>query len=482
MESISLIICRFRSCRKFLTNVSLWKFYRNKHQLAAATDEARHPGKLSTLFVPGRYGANMYQIVKPVININEIVQNINTIQHSFHSRGIDVDIENSMDLLRQFETEQDSYLKFVEKDHEYLTELNNLKSLNDESKYNNLRREHDTFLIELKAAKEKFQHIEELFLSIIAKLPNIIHPCTPLQSNTIEEYVTPKKINLPLWSHVEIGKKMSFFKHSKNSSVSYYLTGILSDLELAIQTYFYNKFIENGRTPIACVDFCKSFLLEAVGSDPFSPDQCISLKLKAERGQKLHLVGGASFESFCAYLTNMNVSKHNLPMKYFSLGRCYNAKHRHEKSFDLFSVVQSSNFHCLTLCEDSKKEDEEFESLFNLLISCYSDFKIPFRVVNCGAKNLNTTESRRKLLEVWSPAEQMYKPVAHVSQRGDFVSKRLHVTYGVEHVIEGYCHMVEGVAVNIPMLMGCIIENFQKSNGFFELPDELSFLHNLINE
>ncbi|GFY52575.1 serine--tRNA synthetase-like protein Slimp [Trichonephila inaurata madagascariensis] len=452
MESISLVICRFHSYRKLLTNLSPLKFYRNKHQLAAATDEVRHPGKLSTLFVPGRYGANMYQIVKPVININEIVQNINTIQHSFRSRGIDVDIENSIDLLRQFETERDSYLKFVEKDHEYLTELKNLKSLNDESKYNNLRREHDTFLIELKAAKEKFQHIEEMFLSIIAKLPNIIHPCTPLQSDTIEEYVTPKEINLTLWSHVEIGKKMSFFKHSKNSSVSYYLTGILSDLELAIQTYFYNKFIENGRTPMACVDFCKSFLLEAVGLDPFSPDQCISLKLKAEQGQKLHL------------------------------GRCYNAKHRHQKSFDLFSVVQSSNFHCLTLCEDSKNEDEEFESLFNLLISCYSDFKIPFRAVNCGAKNLNTTESRRKLLEVWSPAEQMYKPVAYVSQRGDFVSKRLHVTYGVEHVIEGYCHMVEGVAVNIPVLMGCIIENFQKSNGIFELPDELSFLHNLINE
>ncbi|GFS70294.1 serine--tRNA synthetase-like protein Slimp [Nephila pilipes] len=481
MNSSSLLTCHFLRHQNLFTSLSPWKFFRNKHQLTSALHETRHPKNLSTLYVPGRYGADMYQIVKPIINIDEIVRNINVIQQSSRSRGIDVDFEKSVDLLCQFETQRDSYLKIVEKDHEYITELNNLKSLNDSLKYKNLQKEHETFITELKAAKEKFYDTEELVLSVIAKIPNLNHSLTPLQSDAFEHHgIKPE--DFALWSHEELSKEMYFFKSSENSFMSYYLTGFLSELELAIQTYFYNKLSESGRAPMSCVDFCKSFLLEAIGLDPYSPDQCIPLKMKAERGQMLHLVGGASFGSFCAYLTNMNVSKHTLPMKYFSCGRHYNAKLRCAKTYDLYSVVQSSDLHCLTLCKDSNSEDEEFTSLFDLLTSCYSDFNIPFTTVTCCARNLNVTESRRKRLDLWSPGRQRYIPVAHVSQRGDFVSKRLHVTYGIEHNIEGYCGMVEGAAVNIPALMGCIIENFQKPDLTFELPKELLVLLNLIND
>ncbi|CAL1286446.1 unnamed protein product [Larinioides sclopetarius] len=458
-------------------------FCRKKHNLSSKDDEVMCPMKLSTLFVPGRYGADMYQIVRPVISVDDISQNLPSIRKSCLLRGINIDLENIVDLLQQLESERSEFKSFVEKDHQYIEELKHLHSVNDESRLNSLKKEHEEFINKLKSAKEKLHDTEELVLPMVKKIPNLIHFLTPLKSDITEEYSPrPTCQNFVSASHVEICKQTSLLKFSQNTAKTYYLKGALSELELAIQTYFCNKLKESGYGAMSCVDFCKSFLLEAVGQDPFSVVQAIPIEKKVERGQMLHLVGGASLEAFCAYLTNMNISKAGLPMRYFSIGRRYNAANCQRTSFDLFTVVQSSNIHCLTLCKDGHSEDEEFESFFQFIFSCYNDFKIPFRVVNCSPRNLNATESRHKQLEIWSPAKQMYLSVAHVSGRGDFVSKRLHSTYGVEHNVEGYCHMVEGVAVNIPVLIGCIVENFQKPNQAFHFPNELEFLQRLIED
>ncbi|GBN08057.1 Serine--tRNA synthetase-like protein Slimp [Araneus ventricosus] len=469
--------------RKQFIRVQSVTFCRKTHNLSAKDDEVKCPMKLSTLYVPGRYGADMYQIVRPVISVDDISRNLDDIRKSSHLRGIDVNLENIVDLLRRLELERSEFTSFVEKDRQYIEEVKHLYSVGDASQLSSLKKKHEDFIEELKSAKEKLHDAEELVLPVVKKIPNLIHPLTPLQSDIIEECGPQHtRQDFDPASHVEICKQTSSLKFSQNGAKSYYLKGVLSELELAIQTYFCNKLTESGYGAMSCVDFCKSFLLEAVGSDPFSVEQAIPIKMKVERGQMLHLVGGASFEAFCAYLTNMNVSKASLPTRYFSIGRRYDAANCQRATFDLFTVVQSSNIHCLTLCKDSQSEDEEFEALFDFISACYDDFKIPFRVVNCSPRNLNVAESRRKRLEIWSPASRMYISVAHISGRGNFVSKRLHSTYGVDHNVDGYCHMVEGVAVNIPVLIGCIVENFQKPNQTFQFPHELDFLQRLIED
>ncbi|KAF8792801.1 Serine--tRNA synthetase-like protein Slimp [Argiope bruennichi] len=439
--------------------------------------------KLSTLYVPGRYGAEMYQIVRPVISVEDISRNLDKIRQSCHLRGIDVDLKNIVDSLQQLESERREFASFVEKDRQYIEELKQLHSSGDEARLNSLKKEHEVFIEKLKSAKEKLHNTEELILPVVQRIPNLIHELTPLLSDITEERNScHSEQDFNLLPHTDICKQPSLLKFSKNKAKSYYFKGVLADLELAIQIYFCNKLSKNDYGAISCADFCKSFLLEAVGRDPYSVKQTIPIKMRVERGQMLHLVGGASFESFCAYLTNMNVSKTNLPMKYFSIGRLYNAENSEPMTFDLFSVVQSTSIHCLTCCEDGQSENEEFEAMFDLISACYNDFKIPFRIVNCSSKRLNVAECRRKQLEIWSPSKHMYIPVAHVSGYSDFVSKRLHSTYGIEHIVEGYCHLVEGVAVNIPVLIGCIVENFQKPNELFHFPEELEFLQRLIED
>lgn len=477
-----------RSRSFFIKGLKTHTFFitrRNAHQLdVVKTDGSSEVlnKKLSTLYVPGRRGADVYQIVKPLIDVEFISQNIEALRQSCRLRGLatQLDLDQLVPNLRLWEALKNEYASLVEREREYVTQLKTLKSSGTD--YEELNKEYTDFIINLRSAKTKLHDIEDQVLPDVQLIPNFVDALTPPEEDTVLRQ-DPIDNEFPSVSHKEIGTRMELLRFSDTSPSAYYLLGELSELEHATHSYFAERLKYLGLSPLACPDFCKSFICEAVGSDPHSRDECITLRPPKdndrETAQKHIVVGSSSFDTFCAYFTNMNVNESNLPLRYFSQGRSYNACHRNAKLADLFSVVQSSSIHCLMLCKESHAT-AEFDNLFAHVESCYASFKIPRRIVEVSARNLNLAESRRKRLELWSPSQKRFIPVAHVSQRRDFVSKRLHVTYGEEYHAMGYCSMVEGRAVCLPVLIGCILENYQTPNHTFDFCKTLEFLHEYI--
>lgn len=430
--------------------------------------------KISTLFVPGRHGANIYQIVKPVIDIDFISDNLGNLKLSCDHRLIDLDLDYTLKLAREWIILRNDYLKLVKEEQEVLNRFSrpnaidvrkeNLEAMNEKRK---------KLVGKIIKEKSKLHDIEDIVMPLFQKIPHVLHPNTPLQFNVSDKYEEPPTLDFEIKSHVEIAKSLSLLEFLDNPSISYFLSGKLAEIDISCQMFFSDRIKNSGFLPLSCMDFCKSFIIEAIGYDPYSTTDCIQVKNKEERelGQKLNLIGGASFEAFCGYLTNMNIAQSLLPLKYFCLGRRYTAGNNNEKARSLFSAVQSTNIHCVVLSETSLSN--AFDDLLQIILKCYSEINIPFRTVNVSAKNLTPAESQRKQVELWSAALKDYIPIAYVSQHDDFISKRLQITYGIEHIKEGYCSIVEGSIVNVPILIGCIIENFQTKQSDFNIPDVL---------
>ena len=68
--------------------------------------------------------------------------------------------------------------------------------------------------------------------------------------------------------------------------------------------------------------------------------------------------------------------------------------------------------------------DDVYE-LLRLLIEVYGRLEIPFRLRLAEPPELSFTEQLRVDLEVWSPFEKTWKPVAHVASHGQFIASRL---------------------------------------------------------
>lgn len=421
---------------------------------------------ISTLFVPGRHGGDMYQIVKPVIDIDYITDNLKKLKLSCEAREINLDLDNLLEVAGEWLKMRNKYVAIVEEDQKYVAEIHRFNALSLKKELETMQEKRKKSVEILVSEKNKLHDIEDTFMPLIRKVPHLLHPNTPFKLSVIDVCQEPQILHAEAKSHVEIARNLSSLCFTNYPSTSFFMSGKLSKLEVALQSYFMDKLEEYGFFALNGVDFCKSFIIEAIGNNPYSSLDSIQVKEKEKResAQKLHLVGNASFETFCAYFTNMNIDRSTLPFKYFSLGRRYNAANRASCQQNLFSVVQSTNVHVLILSESHSSES--FEMLLNLIQDCYVELNIPYRIVNIAAKNLTVAESRRKQFQLWSPALKDYIPVAYVSQHDDFVSKRLQITYGFQHEKEGYCHIVEGTFVNVPVLIGCIIENFQSENDF----------------
>lgn len=460
------IFCRYHRIRSPVIN--FWRLYQKEHLSLKANNGP--PEKLSPLFVPKRYGGAVYQIVKPRLDVQFIEESFSEIERSIRRRNIELDLINQIPLLKEWADAKVEYSNLIKKDKEYMEETKRCKSEKLTAELEKVIQEHNEFCENsLRSQKGKLYDMEDVVIPIFQVIPNTISKHTPDEDEVEKSFGTLTEGNLA--SHVEVGKRMGMLELSDVSPSAYYLMGKFSELEMNIQDYFFNSMLDLGFSPMSCTDFCKSFIIEAIGMDSHSIDDCIPLQPKEKEKQnvqKLNLVGGSSFASFCGYLTNMNISKSSLPFSYFSLGRCYTAKHRNVTSHDLFSVVQSTNIQLVVLSED--ENDSKFDDLFKTLESMYEAIGIPFRTVNVGAVNLNVTERRKKQIELWSPSYQKFIPVSWLSSRGDFVSKRLSITHGEEYTVDGFCYIIEGVGVNVPVLIGCIVENLQNSNNGFDFP------------
>lgn len=447
-----------------------------KHENQHLSDDFN---KLSTLFVPGRHGASTYQIVKPLIDIDYITCNLGNLKLSCDHRGINLDLDFLLRTAKEWLNLRDNYLNIVEKEQKCISDLHYLNSVGLKHEMEDSEKKRKEAVDTLIAEKSKLHDIEDIVMPLFQKIPHVLHTDTPLQFSIIDICQEPPTFEFEIKSHVEIAKQHSLLHFMSTSNTSYFMAGKLSHLDLAIQMYFMDKLHNCGFSLLSGADFCKSFIIEAIGYDPYSNLDSILLKEKRnhEVGQKLHLVGGASFEAFCGYFVNMNINKTTMPLNYFSVGRRYNAANKTSNSQDLFTVVQSTNIHGLIISDSNT-----FDTLLQAVIDCYYELGIPFRMVNIAAKNLTVAESHRKQLELWSPALKDYIPVAYVSQHDDFVSKRLQITYGFQYTKEGYCHIVEGVLVNIPILIGCIVENLQTKDSNFNIPDVLLNYISLITE
>ncbi|KAG8172352.1 hypothetical protein JTE90_004603 [Oedothorax gibbosus] len=214
-------------------------------------------------------------------------------------------------------------------DKEFLEKFKELSSSGTENL--ELSKEHNEFIQILKSTKTKLHDIEDEILPDVQLIPNFVDDLTPHEKDVIL-LSEPVDQELSTVSHKVVGTNMGLLTFSETSPTAYFLLGELSELEHEINTYFAMRLMPFGFAPMACPDFCKSFISEAVGSDPHSQDNCIQLQPpkdnNKESGQKNIVVGSSSFETFCAYFTNMNVNESNLPLRYFSQGRSYDARHR----------------------------------------------------------------------------------------------------------------------------------------------------------
>ena len=116
--------------------------------------------------------------------------------------------------------------------------------------------------------------------------------------------------------------------------------------------------------------------------------------------------------------------------------------------------------------------------------------KIPYRIVQLCTGDLSRPSATTIDIEAWLPGQNegkgLYREVSSTSNTTDFQARRLNIKYrdpGIPGMIGGgmipvppslkYVHAVNGTGFAIGRIIIAIIENYQTSDGFVNIPDAL---------
>lgn len=410
----------------------------------------------SALFINGAKASETFVFVTPHNDLPELMKQRSMIQEQLEKRQTNFDLDKLEKLWIVYEELKKQKSDYDKKKAEISKEISKLiKSEPNAESTKKFKIQSDLVKENIKKIRVPLWSAEEAVMVESLKLPNFIHPRTPVgYSEVIHTQGTPPQNNK---DHLKIGTKQRLINFKKNEN--YYLTGDAAIFELGAKFYCNDVLKSNGFTQFSNPDFVKSVIVEGCGEDHRNPDATFILHhnedSKVNPDSRLHLTGGASLCSFFAYHAKNVLHAKSLPLNYFSMGRQYAPSSTDEDN--LFHVSQASVVQIFNVSKDHAQHNTAFDKIIDILKETYNELGYHYRLTILPADKLLTWESMRVAVEMYSSSMKAYVNVAEISASGDFISKRLMFTYSDKKESK-FPHIISGTILNVPKLLACVLE------------------------
>lgn len=419
----------------------------------------------SALYITGAKAQTNFALLTPVIDFDEKIENKQKLQHDISARHLDVDLDKLIDkwnLLHLIQERKDTL------EHTKSEIIRLSSELSKDSEHN--KEDIEKLKVHFKIVKEDLNNIKTFYYDVeedtminILNLPNELREETPLD----EEKVIHTFLERPhgtTESHVEIGSIKGFIKYI--DPLTCFFKSEASLFELCLLNYFRDNLEKCDYFPLICPNFCKSIIAEGCGEEP---SKLFSIEDEESIGKvnKLHLCGGSSLFSFMAFFTKLGVHQRILPIKCFSVGKKFQP-YSSASPKSLLSLSQQSSVSFFIASSD---EEDQLETVIEQVKTFYDGLGFHYRLSCLPANQLGKSESFHLSIQMFSNYLSEYVEVGNVSSYGSYLSKRLLFCY-TENKQRMYPRVISGTLVNVPRVLGCLLEN-QSLSGDDLLNDSL---------
>ena len=169
------------------------------------------------------------------------------------------------------------------------------------------------------------------------------------------------------------------------------------------------------------------------------------------------------------------IGEDELPMRFVSHTPCWR-REKFSAGRDTRGIKRVHQFDKVEMYKLVKPDTsfDELESLVNDAEEICMALKIPHRVLELCTGDLGFAAAKSYDIELWSPATEEWMEVSSCSNCTDFQSRRAAIRYkNNEGGKPKLLHTLNGSGLAIPRVMIAIMENYQKEDGSFVVPEVL---------
>lgn len=164
-----------------------------------------------------------------------------------------------------------------------------------------------------------------------------------------------------------------------------------------------------------------------------------------------------------------------LPQAFTAFSACFRSE-AGSAGRDTRGLIRQHQFNKVELVRFVKPEDsyDELEKLTGHAEAVLQLLGLPYRKLKMCTADLGFTAAKKYDLEVWIPAQNMYREISSCSNFEDFQARRANIRFRREPGAKPeYVHTLNGSGLAIGRTVAAILENYQQADGSVKIPEVL---------
>lgn len=412
-----------------------------------------------------------------MLDIKMIRQNINTVKEKLANRGVDSETleqfitldERRRELLVQVEekkklrntvSEEISQLKRNKEDAQTkITEMKEVGSL-------------------IKALDGEISQIDTDITYIADRLPNIPHESVPVGADEednveVRQWGTPKTFDFEAKAHWDVADDLGILDFERGAKVSgsrfVFYKGLGARLERAIYNFMLDTHtMEHGYQEMMTPYIVNSASMYGTGQFPKFKEDVFQLA-----DSDLTLIPTAEVP-LTNYYRDEILKGEDLPIYFTALSPSFRSE-AGSAGRDTRGLIRLHQFNKVEMVKLSKAEESyaELDKMTANAEAILQKLNLPYRVLSLCTGDMGFSAAKTFDLEVWIPAQDVYREISSCSNCEDFQARRAKIRYrNAEGKLE-FAHTLNGSGLAVGRTVAAILENYQNADGSVTIPDVL---------
>jgi seryl-tRNA synthetase len=328
------------------------------------------------------------------------------------------------------------------------------------------------------ALDESLRVVETDLDGVLAILPNIPSPLTPVGVSEDENVVLRQSGDLPVFdftpkAHWDLGPELGIINFEQGVKITgsrfYVLSGAGARLQRALIAWMLDLHTRQGYTEKYTPFMVKSATLFGAGQLPKFNDN-----LYHDHEEDLWMVPTAEVPLTGLHMDDI-LEESALPLYYTAYTPCFR-REKMSAGRDVRGIKRGHQFDKVEMYIFCKPEDGE-AALVKMLADAEQtvrDLGLTYRVKQLCTGDLGFGARITYDLEVWAPGCGEWLEVSSVSHVGDFQARRANIKYrpadgGRVRLV----HTLNGSGLGMPRTLIAVLENYQQADGSVAVPEVL---------
>ncbi len=347
----------------------------------------------------------------------------------------------------------------------------------------------DQLVAEMKALGDRIKELEETArvaeerLSDLAlRIPNVPHATVPAgltaeDNPEVRRWGTTDPLPFPAKPHWELGEALGILDFERAAKVAGARFAVMSGLGAQLERALVNFMLDLHTTQHGYREVLPPFMVNAAAMTGTGQLPKFEEDLFALRDDPYFLIPTAEVP-----VTNLHreeiLDEATLPIRYASYTACFR---REAGSYgkDTRGLIRQHQFNKVELVTFTKPEesDGELERLTGNAEAVLQALELPYRVVALCTGDLGFAAAKTYDLEVWLPAQGVYREISSCSNFEAFQARRASIRFkragGKKDAKTEFVHTLNGSGLAVGRTLVAILENGQQADGSVIVPEAL---------